>query len=86
MVGQAGLCLWWLSEVGALNPGAEAPLAHAKIIHVLRSSFLHPVRPGDRVRIAATQVVSDSIAGVVAGQVLVDDQICSTCVLEVYFG
>jgi 3-hydroxymyristoyl/3-hydroxydecanoyl-(acyl carrier protein) dehydratase len=86
MIGQAGLCLWSLAEAGVVDPTIEGPESPARVIRIHGASYLAPIQPGDRVRIAATQVVRDAIAGIVAGQVSVAGRICSTCVLEVYFG
>ncbi len=85
MIGQAGLCLSWLMEHGALDPANPAPPVDVRVTRVHAASFLAPVLPGDRLTIACERVIDDPLCGVIAGQIRRGDTICSTCVIEVYF-
>ena len=82
MIGQIGLCLAWLVANG---PGGDGPPVDARVVRVHHAAFLGAVSPGDTVTLAGERVVDDPLCGVIAGQVRIGDNICSTCVLEVYF-
>ncbi|MCP4691904.1 MAG: beta-hydroxyacyl-ACP dehydratase [Desulfobacterales bacterium] len=85
MVGQLGLCLAYFLEVGAAKVKQEVRPMDVRIVKILHASYLAPAPPGARLTLAAREVVGDGLTGVVAGQVRLNGQICSTCIIEVYF-
>jgi 3-hydroxyacyl-[acyl-carrier-protein] dehydratase len=83
-MGQLGLCLLaaLLRRKSSFASG-RAPLARAIKIH--HAVFREAVHPGDNLLILAKVVEWDEYTGVLAGQLLRGDTVCSLGILEVYF-
>lgn len=77
MIGQAGLCLAW-------HLRADDEPVDVRVVRILHASFLAPVRPGEGLTVEAIQIDDDSLLGTLAGQVWSENELKSTCIVEVF--
>lgn len=85
MMGQAASCLASLLAANSVDTVQVAAPARLRVIRVHRALMLDGVAPGDTVTVCAAIVDQDDLAASAAGQVYVDDRLCSVCLLEACF-
>ncbi len=81
-LGQAGLCLHWVTRRGAERPGDEVAPPSLRLTRVLEASFLGGLRPGDDVTLRCELVEDNGYTFVTMGQVLLDDRPISVGAFE----
>ena len=83
-MGQASLCLHQLLEhqrTTVLSSDHPAPLRLLRVQHAL---FAAEVVPGDEITLLSKRLVNDSYTVVCAGQVVRNQTICATAIMEVF--
>jgi 3-hydroxymyristoyl/3-hydroxydecanoyl-(acyl carrier protein) dehydratase len=85
MVGQAACCLASLLVNRTDNPTkVEAPV-RVRATHVHRAVMFAPIGPSETTSIHVAVVYLSELSVCAAGQVYVDDRLCSVCLLEACF-
>jgi len=77
-IGQACLCLWSLAE----NGGRPTHLG-LRVARVEQAQFLAPVLPDQTMRLHAQLLAADALLVTAAGQVFVENRLCSVLVINV---
>lgn len=85
MMGQLALCLAYFinNNVTAIQQNCQ-PI-RGLFTKVLFASFVHPILPGNEVKLCARVLEQDAFLGRVAAQAVVDNRLCSYTISEVYF-
>jgi len=85
MTGQLGLCLYHFMRNDTLEiKGANEPL-NVRATRVLGGHYLAPVLPGKEVLITAMRLEQDDFFGIIIGQVISGDTVCSVSISEICF-
>jgi 3-hydroxymyristoyl/3-hydroxydecanoyl-(acyl carrier protein) dehydratase len=77
-IGQACLCLWSL----AVNGGQPTHLG-LRVTRVEQAQFLSPVLPDQTMQLHAQLLAADELLVTAAGQVFVEDRLCSVLIINV---
>lgn len=84
-VGQLGLCGCALEAAGGeLPPSGSTPRA-VRIIKLHHAAFLSAVGPGEELTLVARMLDDNGYTATMAGQVWRGEELCATCISEVYF-
>lgn len=85
MMGQTGLCLSYFVKNNTTKITVNAHPVNGLLVKIHKAVFIKPIFPQDNITILAQMVEHDEFLGIVASQVTKDKQVCSYCILEVYF-
>lgn len=85
LIGQAGGCLFHFVNTNSCAVQENARPRTGRIIKLHHAVFLDEVRPGDTMVVLVKSLVHDELTSIFAGQVLRDETICATAIMEVYF-
>ena len=85
MMGQTGLCLAHFLAEDLWEITQDSKPIKALFTRVHHAIFINPILPGDSLVIIAKMIEHDEFFGLVASQILRNNNICSLSILEVYF-
>jgi 3-hydroxyacyl-[acyl-carrier-protein] dehydratase len=85
IMGQAGLCLAFFAKGQTVDIAQGAKPVEGLFTRVNEAVFLKPVLPGARLSVRVRMLTDDDFIGAMAAQVIVDDDICSFALLEVFY-
>jgi 3-hydroxyacyl-[acyl-carrier-protein] dehydratase len=83
-MGQLGLCLLHFAAKGSIELGDEDKPRDVRALKIHHAQFLAPVGPGDSLDILAQVVERDDYTAMCSGQLIVNGQITSCTIVEVY--
>ncbi len=84
-MGQAGLCLAYFIKNNTLQIKDSSQPVKGLFTRVHNAGFNHGVMPGDNLTIRVKSIEDDDFMGLMSAQVLVNNQIYSHSILEVYY-
>ena len=85
IMAQTGLCLAHFIKNNTVEIRPEHDKLSGFFTRIHNASFIKPVLPGDTVTIMAEVLEYDELLGVVASQIIKNEEIHATAILEVYF-
>jgi len=83
-MGQASLCCHQLLELGRHQVNEDDRPRPLRLLRVHHALFQAETRPGDSLTLLSRRLSADSYTVVCVGQVLRDDLVCATAVMEVF--
>ncbi len=84
-MGQAGLCLAYFTKNNTLAINESSQPVKGLFTRVHNAGFNKGVMPGDTLTIRVKSLEDDDFMGLMAAQVIINNEICSHSVLEVYY-
>jgi len=85
MTGQLGLCLYHFVKNNSLKIVEDKKPLNVRATRVLGAHYLAPVLPGKEVLVTAMKLEQDEFFGIIIGQVISDNVICSVSISEICF-
>jgi len=85
MMGQHGICLLTLMELGTTTVPADATPRDVRALKVHHATFVREIGPADALEVLVAIVDANSYTAIAAGQILCRNEICSYGLMELYF-
>ncbi|MEO8759345.1 MAG: 3-hydroxyacyl-ACP dehydratase FabZ family protein [Bacteroidia bacterium] len=84
-MGQAGLCLSYFIKNNTLTIDEKSEPVKGLFTRVHNAGFNKGVKPGDKLTIRVKSIEDDDFMGLMSAQVLINNEIYSHSILEVYY-
>lgn len=84
-MGQAGLCLAYFTKNNTLDINENSHAVKGLFTRVHNAGFNKGVKPGDNLTIRVKSIEDDDFMGLMAAQVIVNNEVYSHSILEVYY-
>ena len=84
-MGQAGLCLSYFIKNNTLDINENSEPVKGLFTRVHNAGFNKGVKPGDELTIRVKSIEDDDFMGLMSAQVLINNEIYSHSILEVYY-